>query len=106
MRYLPLYTPEQARRHAMPPGLTGLAQVSGRNAISWERKLALDVEYVDTWTVGGDLRILWLTMIKVLKREGITAEGLPTVAEFLGSAPGDGDEDRIDAQGSPIRMGA
>jgi lipopolysaccharide/colanic/teichoic acid biosynthesis glycosyltransferase len=87
-RYLPLYTPEQARRHEVRPGLTGLAQVSGRNAISWDRKLALDVKYVDTWTIGGDLRIVWLTLAKVIKRDGITAEGEATSPEFTGSVDG------------------
>jgi lipopolysaccharide/colanic/teichoic acid biosynthesis glycosyltransferase len=87
-RYLPLYTPEQARRHEVRPGLTGLAQVSGRNAISWERKLALDVQYVDTWTIGGDLKIVWQTLAKVIKRDGITAEGEATSPEFTGSVDG------------------
>jgi lipopolysaccharide/colanic/teichoic acid biosynthesis glycosyltransferase len=88
MHYLPLYSPEQARRHDVKPGLTGLAQVSGRNAISWEAKLALDVHYVDTWSLGLDLKILLATVRSILRREGITAEGHVTTAEFTGSASG------------------
>src|SRR5204863_509691 len=70
-RYLDRYTPEQARRHEVLPGITGWAQVNGRNALSWERKFELDVWYVDHWSLGLDLKILWLTLAKVLKREGI-----------------------------------
>lgn len=85
MRYLPLYTPEQARRHDVRPGLTGLAQVSGRNALSWERRFELDVEYVESHTLRGDLRILSATVGKVLRREGVSGEGTETMTEFLGS---------------------
>lgn len=85
MRYVERYTPEQARRHDVRPGLTGLAQVSGRNAISWEQKLALDVEYVDTRTLVGDLRLIGRTIAQVLRRDGINAEGDATMPEFLGS---------------------
>ena len=84
-RYLERYSPEQARRHNVRPGLTGLAQVSGRNALTWERKLALDVEYVDHHTLRGDLRILAATVGKVVRREGITGEGSATMTEFMGS---------------------
>jgi len=87
VRYLPRYTAQQARRHEVRPGLTGLAQVSGRNALTWERKFELDVEYVDTHTVRGDLRILAATVGKVLRRDGVTGEGSATMTEFLGSEP-------------------
>lgn len=84
MRYLPRYTKEQARRHEVRPGITGWAQVNGRNAISWERKLALDVFYVDQLSAWLDLRILGLTLVKLVRREGISAEGHATVPEFRG----------------------
>jgi sugar transferase EpsL len=85
VRYLDRYTPEQARRHEVMPGITGWAQVNGRNAISWEEKFALDVWYVDHWSLGLDLRILALTVGKVFKREGVSAAGEATVSEFMGS---------------------
>ncbi|MET0526015.1 MAG: sugar transferase [Nocardioides sp.] len=85
VRYLDRYSPEQARRHEVRPGLTGLAQVSGRNALTWERKLELDVEYVDRHTLRGDLRILAATVGKVLKREGVTGDESATMTEFWGS---------------------
>jgi len=85
MEYLELYTPEQARRHEVKPGITGWAQVNGRNAITWEEKFKLDVWYVDNWSLGLDLKILALTLIKVLKREGISADGHATMPEFRGS---------------------
>jgi lipopolysaccharide/colanic/teichoic acid biosynthesis glycosyltransferase len=85
MRYLPLYTPEQARRHAVRPGVTGWAQVNGRNAISWEQKFALDVWYVDHLTLWLDLRILGMTVGKIFKREGISQAGQATMEEFRGS---------------------
>lgn len=85
MHYLPLYSAHQARRHEVRPGLTGLAQVSGRNALDWERRLDLDVEYVDHRTLRGDLRILVATVAKVARREGITGEGSATMTEFRGS---------------------
>jgi lipopolysaccharide/colanic/teichoic acid biosynthesis glycosyltransferase len=86
VRYLERYSPEQARRHEVRPGLTGLAQVSGRNALTWERKLELDVEYVDHHTLRGDLRILAATVGKVLRRDGITGDQSATMAEFWGTA--------------------
>lgn len=89
MQYLPRYTPEQARRHEVRPGLTGLAQVSGRNAISWERKFELDVEYVDTHTLRGDLKILLATVAKVVRRDGIAAEESVTMPEFMGTPRSD-----------------
>ncbi|WP_338834333.1 putative sugar transferase EpsL [Moorella humiferrea] len=85
MEYLNRYTPEQARRHEVKPGITGWAQVNGRNAITWEEKFKLDVWYVDNWNLGLDLKILGLTLIKVLKREGISAGGHATMPEFRGS---------------------
>jgi lipopolysaccharide/colanic/teichoic acid biosynthesis glycosyltransferase len=85
MQYLDRYTPEQARRHEARPGITGWAQVNGRNALSWEQKFALDVWYVDHRSLLLDLRILWLTGIKVVRREGISAPGEATMQEFRGS---------------------
>ena len=84
MEYLPLYSPEQARRHEVRPGITGWAQVNGRNAISWEDKFALDVWYVDHRSLWLDLRILWLTVRKVLVRDGISAAGEATMPRFEG----------------------
>lgn len=84
MEYLDRYTPEQARRHEVKPGITGWAQVNGRNALSWEEKFKLDVWYVDNWSIALDLKILWLTLVKVIKREGISAEGCATMPEFRG----------------------
>lgn len=86
MEYLPLYSPEQARRHEVRPGVTGWAQINGRNAISWEQKFALDVWYVDNQSLPLDLRILWLTIRKVLKRDGISATGEATMPRFTGEA--------------------
>lgn len=86
MEYMPLYSPEQARRHELKPGLTGWAQVNGRNAITWNEKFALDVWYVDHHTLLLDCRILWLTLAKVLKREGIMEQGQATMSKFTGNA--------------------
>ena len=85
MQYLPLYTPEQARRHDVRPGLTGWSQVNGRNALGWPEKLALDVWYVDNRCFRLDLRILLMTVAKVLSRAGIAAEGSETMTEFRGT---------------------
>ena len=85
MEYLPLYTPEQARRHQARPGITGWAQINGRNAISWEAKFKLDVWYVDNQSFWLDLKILALTIKKVFVREGISAEGEATMPKFTGS---------------------
>ena len=85
MEYLPLYTPEQARRHEVRPGITGWAQVNGRNAISWEERFALDVWYVENRSLLLDLRILALTAARVLAREGISQEGRATLERFRGS---------------------
>lgn len=83
--YLPLYSPEQARRHEMKPGITGWAQISGRNALTWEEKFALDVWYVDHWSPWLDLKILARTVWSVLRREGISADGHATMPAFKGS---------------------
>jgi sugar transferase EpsL len=83
-QYLERYTPEQARRHEVRPGLTGWAQVHGRNAISWEEKFALDVWYVDHVSFWLDLKILWLTVFQVVRRSGIQHAGEATMPEFLG----------------------
>lgn len=85
MEYLPLYTPEQARRHEVRPGITGWAQVNGRNAISWEEKFALDVWYVDNQSFWLDIKILLLTVKKVFAREGISAAGEATMSKFTGT---------------------
>lgn len=86
VQYLPLYSPEEARRHEVAPGLTGLAQVSGRNALTWQQKFALDVEYVDRRSLALDLRILVATARAVLQRNGISADGEATMPVFAGTA--------------------
>ncbi len=86
MEYLPLYTPEQARRHEVKPGITGWAQVNGRNAITWEEKFALDVWYVEHQSFALDMKILWLTVLKVVCREGINASDTETMPVFRGGA--------------------
>lgn len=85
IEYLPLYSKEQARRHKVRPGITGWAQVNGRNALSWDEKFALDVWYVDNQSFMIDSRILYMTLIKVFKREGITGNGEATMALFEGN---------------------
>jgi lipopolysaccharide/colanic/teichoic acid biosynthesis glycosyltransferase len=85
VQYLPLYTVEQRRRHLVKPGITGWAQVNGRNAISWEEKFKLDVWYVDNQSFWLDMKILWLTVFKVFKREGISQSGQATVENFKGN---------------------
>ncbi len=84
MEYLPLYSPEQARRHAVRPGITGWAQVNGRNALGWDDKFKLDVWYVDHRSLWLDIKILWLTVRKVLVRDGISAAGEATMPRFTG----------------------
>lgn len=85
MEYLPLYSPEQARRHEVRPGITGWAQVNGRNALSWDEKFGLDIWYVDNRNFWLDLKILWLTVVKVFKRDGINEAGEATMSRFEGS---------------------
>jgi lipopolysaccharide/colanic/teichoic acid biosynthesis glycosyltransferase len=84
MEYLDRYTPEQTRRHEIKPGITGWAQMNGRNAITWEQKFAFDVWYVDHCSFALDIRVLRLTLIRLIKREGISAEGHSTMPYFLG----------------------
>ncbi|KIE19536.1 sugar transferase [Vibrio sinaloensis] len=85
MQYLPLYSKDQSRRHDVRPGVTGWAQINGRNAISWEEKFALDVWYVDNKTLWLDIKILFLTVKKVFVKEGISADGHVTIEPFTGS---------------------
>ncbi len=88
MEYLPLYTPEQARRHAVRPGITGWAQVNGRNAVDWDERFRLDVWYVDRCSFGLDLKILLLTLLRVLRADGINEPGSATMSKFTGSRHG------------------
>ena len=85
VEYLPLYSADQARRHSMRPGLTGLAQISGRNALSWQEKFAIDTWYVDNWSVKLDLWILWKTILIVASGHGVTADGQATTEPFQGN---------------------
>ena len=85
MEYLPFYSREQAKRHNVRPGITGWAQVNGRNALSWEDKFKLDVWYVDNISLALDLKILWLTLLKVTKSEGISQSGHATAEKFKGN---------------------
>ena len=84
VKYLERYAPQQARRHEVKPGITGLAQIKGRNAISWEKKFQLDVWYIDNWSLWLDLKILIITFFKVLQKEGIDEKGQVSSSEFLG----------------------
>lgn len=86
-QYLERYSPEQARRHDVMPGLTGWAQINGRNALTWEEKFKLDVWYVDNWSFWLDIKIILLTFVKVFKREGISQPGHATAEEFMGNPP-------------------
>ncbi len=111
VKYLPLYSDEQARRHIALPGITGLAQVSGRNAISWEQKFDLDVQYVESISLLVDLKILKNTVKKVIVREGISAAGEATAAEFLGAKQQPWESERhrettdtYPKQGDPARL--
>ena len=88
VRYLPRYSPEQRRRHEVMPGITGWAQIHGRNAISWEEKFALDVWYVEHWSLALDARILIETVGRVLKRDGVSSDGHATMPEFEGTPAG------------------
>lgn len=85
MQYLQRYSPEQARRHEVKPGITGWAQVNGRNAITWEEKFQLDVWYVDNWSLWLDIKIIFLTIWKIFSREGINQAGQATMEEFMGN---------------------
>lgn len=85
MEYLPLYSPKQARRHEVRPGITGWAQINGRNSVSWNEKFELDVWYVDNRNFRFDLKIIWLTIRKVFKRDGISAAGEATMPKFEGN---------------------
>ena len=85
MQYLDRYTPEQARRHEVKPGITGWAQIHGRNALTWEEKFKLDVWYVDNWSLWLDIKIIAMTIWKILKREGISQPGQATAEEFKGN---------------------
>lgn len=84
MQYLERYTEDQARRHNLPPGVTGWAQVNGRNANSWPRKFELDTWYIDHWSLLLDVRILWMTIFKVLARSGVSADGHISMPEYMG----------------------
>ncbi len=84
VQYLERYSTDQARRHEVTPGVTGWAQVNGRNALSWDRKFEFDVWYVDHWSLALDMRILYLTLLKVFARQGISSDGNATMAEFMG----------------------
>ena len=86
VKYLPRYNEHQHRRHEVKPGLSGWAQVNGRNAISWEDKFNYDVEYVDNYSIVMDIKILFMTILNVLKREGISSETSATMEEFMGTA--------------------
>jgi lipopolysaccharide/colanic/teichoic acid biosynthesis glycosyltransferase len=83
--YLPRYNDFQRRRHEIKPGITGWAQVNGRNAQTWEQKFECDVWYIDHWSIGLDLTILWMTIAKVLQRDGISQHGHATMPEFQGT---------------------
>ena len=85
IKYLPLYNPQQARRHEVRPGITGWTQVNGRNSLSWNQKFELDIYYVDNLSFTLDIKILWLTIVKVFKREGISQSGEATMKAFSGS---------------------
>ncbi len=85
MQYLERYTPEQARRHVVKPGITGLAQVKGRNAISWDEKFRFDIEYVEKQSFLLDIKIFWMTFLNVIQRKGISAYGHVTMEEFKGT---------------------
>ena len=83
--YLELYSDEQIRRHEMKPGITGLAQVNGRNSISWDERFKMDVSYIDTYNLFLDIKILFMTVYKVVKRDGISQEGNATMESFTGN---------------------
>ena len=101
VQYLPRYTPQQARRHELRPGLTGWAQINGRNALSWEEKFALDVWYVDHASLALDVQILWRTVMAVLRREGIAGGGEATMSEFMGSPAASATDAAVDVGAKP-----
>ena len=86
VQYLTRYSARQARRHEVRPGVTGWAQVNGRNAVAWDERFEMDVWYVENWSFGLDVRILWMTVAAVFRRSGVSAEGHATMPEFMGSA--------------------
>lgn len=88
VQYLERYSPRQARRHEVRPGVTGWAQVNGRNAVAWDDRFEMDVWYVENWSLGLDLKILAMTVAAVFRRSGVSAEGHATMPEFMGSASG------------------
>ena len=88
MEYLPLYTPLQARRHEVRPGLSGWAQINGRNAVAWDDKFAYDVWYVDHWTLALDVRIIWRTLALAVRGSGVGGEGTHTMQVFTGTDMG------------------
>jgi sugar transferase EpsL len=99
VEYLPLYSPKQARRHEVRPGVTGWAQVNGRNAVSWEKRFDYDVWYVDHWSLALDFKILGLTVLKVFRGEGISARDHATMPFFTGSSvAGESDPGRLEEQ--------
>ena len=89
VQYIPRYTPEQRKRHDVRPGLTGLAQINGRNAITWEERYSYDTEYVDNISFLADMKIIFNTVTAVFKRSGITGETSVTMEEFMGSKTGE-----------------
>lgn len=95
MEYLPLYNGSQARRHDARPGITGWAQVNGRNAISWEEKFELDVWYVENWSFWLDIKILFMTVLKVFKSEGISQNGQATMTKFQGNIASSSEDDAL-----------
>ncbi|MBI4659288.1 MAG: sugar transferase [Verrucomicrobia bacterium] len=102
VQYLERYTPEQARRHEVRPGITGWAQIKGRNSISWEEKLRLDLWYVDNHSLWLDLKILALTVAMVLSRQGINAPGEATMPEFLGTSVENRKEQQLQTHDQPV----
>jgi lipopolysaccharide/colanic/teichoic acid biosynthesis glycosyltransferase len=101
MQYLDRYTPEQARRHDVMPGITGWAQVNGRNALTWEQKFSLDVWYVDHWSLWLDIKILFLTVGKVFRRHGISNANHATMPEFMGNSHSIGEQGAVPVFSGP-----
>ena len=99
VEYLPLYNPTQFRRHEVLPGITGWAQIHGRNAITWEEKFNLDVWYVDNWSLWLDIKIIFLSIYKVIRREGISQPGQATAEPFTGNPPGSDDPTSLTTSG-------